>query len=218
MLLKLVSSKNDSRENIIGKVTIRNNPHAAAGLNWGYSNAMPGLSDAYIPVLKRDIESNDYTISAKEEPNRGFNAIWDDGTSMDILFEGNNKIGNVIYPKQISSYGDKSIMGRYLRKRIGSVIGINLEFSDYAVNKISNLKEKKQNGMIDDIYKEIIKDNTLFRELEKKFITQEMLNQYGRDYIDITIDEYGVYRLRFWDLNWKIKSIIFYCLNRILFS
>lgn len=50
--------------------------------------------------------------------------IWDDGKIIQVKFEGTQDvtdgIGNSIkYPKQISSFHNKSITGRYLRNRLG---------------------------------------------------------------------------------------------------
>ena len=45
--------------------------------------------------------------------------IWDDGTTFDGLFEQTQTIDGVNYPKALSSYGNKSILGEYIRSRIG---------------------------------------------------------------------------------------------------
>ena len=85
--------------------------------------------------------------------------IWDDGTVMTGLLEGQsyNKIDGMVYPKQLSSSPKKSIMGEYLRKRLGvsmkhiitkkdlrkygrdsidiSLIGEGIYYMDFSVNK-----------------------------------------------------------------------------------
>lgn len=51
--------------------------------------------------------------------NDSIEIIWDDGTVMEGLLEGSQDIGGITYPKQISSSPEKSIIGAYIRQRIG---------------------------------------------------------------------------------------------------
>lgn len=90
-----------------------------SGLNWGNANAHVNTGDAYIPIRKGDISKHPAIFPVVNQGQAIINVTWDDGTEMTCLFEGTQDINGVIYPKQISSYNDKSILGHYLRKRIG---------------------------------------------------------------------------------------------------
>ena len=85
--------------------------------------------------------------------------IWDDGEKMVGLLEGQQTktIDGLVYPKQLSSRPSKSILGKYLRRRIGvdvkhtitkadlkrygrtsidiSLIGEGIYYLDFSVNK-----------------------------------------------------------------------------------
>lgn len=87
-----------------------------AGLNWCFADAHVNSCDAYIALTKRFFQNhNDFF------PKHGsiIETIWDDGFAIECLLEGTQEINGVTYPKQISSYGDKSIIGEYLRGRLG---------------------------------------------------------------------------------------------------
>lgn len=98
--------------------------HKTAGLNWGSnSKNHTRVFDAYIPLHIKTIRNNPGFIPAKSSVNI-IDIVWDDGFKMKGLFEGNiidSKTG-ILYPKQISSYPNKDILGKYLRKRL-SVVG-----------------------------------------------------------------------------------------------
>lgn len=87
-----------------------------AGLNWGFSYGHTCLADAYIALTTHFLRSNPNFF-----PSQGSTIVteWDDGTVIQCLLEGTQEINNIIYPKQISSDGDKSTLGYYLRRRIG---------------------------------------------------------------------------------------------------
>jgi hypothetical protein len=102
----------------------------SAGLNWGFSpngNVVP--NDAYIPIRTqhiRDFREIFRPVSFDPTDGRRNRAlkeavefIWDDGTTMQVLFEGSQPVDGVKYPKQISSVPQKNILGIYLRKRLG---------------------------------------------------------------------------------------------------
>jgi len=105
----------------------------AAGLNWGQNpQNHTTLNDAYIAIRTSHIR--DYPsifppkqINPMELDNRGrmqrhndsVEIIWDDALTMEGLLEGTQPIEGVIYPKQISSFPNKSQMGEYVRHRIG---------------------------------------------------------------------------------------------------
>lgn len=108
-----------------------------SGLNWGFSKkAKNKIDDAYIAVSTDKIEQNiaffePFIVNSKEG-NRIIKVIWDDGVKMNLKFEGTQSVGSFVYPKQVSSFladrseldsegnrqSAKSILGRYLRKRI----------------------------------------------------------------------------------------------------
>ncbi len=87
-----------------------------SGLNWCFADAHVNTEDAYIALTKNFFENNPEFF-----PGHGsvIQVIWDDGKIMDCLLEGTQKINGIVYPKQISSYNDKSVIGHYLRNRIG---------------------------------------------------------------------------------------------------
>lgn len=87
-----------------------------AGLNWGFSDGHVCLADAYIALTNLFFRTYPTFF-----PPQGSNIVieWDDGTVIECLLEGTQDILGVIYPKQISSARDKSILGNYLRSRIG---------------------------------------------------------------------------------------------------
>ena len=51
---------------------------------------------------------------------------------MQCLLEGTQTINGSICPKQISSYNDKSIIGPYLRQRIGVSANKQIDMQDLA--------------------------------------------------------------------------------------
>ena len=111
-----------------------------SGLNWGFSKGHVSEGDAYIPILMDYIHLfpkmfppkkyiggvlNENSTGRKNRENDEVELIWDDGTVMVGLLEGQhlNKQDGMIYPKQLSTSPKKSILGMYLRKRLG--VGIN---------------------------------------------------------------------------------------------
>ncbi len=107
------------------------NVPSASGLNWGQGKGHVKPNDAYIAIRKRYLKSCPTLFPPKQEfPSIDYGGrlqrhndiveiIWDDGTVVDGLLEGNQKENGVMYPKQISTASRKSLMGEYLRKRIG---------------------------------------------------------------------------------------------------
>lgn len=114
----------------------------ASGLNWGFSNGHISKGDAYIPLPKdivlnnptliKPLDSNFKTPEGTRKRNSDpIELIWDDGFVMPASFEGVQLISGHRYPKQLTSYSKKrpyidgkaisrkSIIGRYLRKRLG---------------------------------------------------------------------------------------------------
>lgn len=145
-----------------------------SGLNWGCSGAHVSKGDAYIRITmdyvrtfpkmfppKKYVDGieNINSTGRKNRENDEVELIWDDGTVMIGLLEGQNynKIDGMVYPKQLSSAPQKSVLGTYLRKRIGvsldhvitkadlkrygrydvdiSLIGEGIYYMDFSVNK-----------------------------------------------------------------------------------
>jgi hypothetical protein len=109
---------------------------ARSGLNWGHGIGNITPNDAYIPIRKEHIRSYPLLFPPKQEfPNINnggrlqrhndiIEIIWDDGMTMDGLLEGSQEEKGVKYPKQISSAFQKSLMGEYIRHRLGIPSGI----------------------------------------------------------------------------------------------
>ncbi|PTE31462.1 restriction endonuclease PLD domain-containing protein [Staphylococcus equorum] len=153
----------------------KNRVASYSGLNWGrarFNNAHTAEGDAYIRIPKKVIEENVglikpldpnfITLGGKRKRNSDpIEIIWDDGFVMEASLEGEQKLNGVEYPKQLASYSlkkpffngkkisSKSILGRYLRKRLK--IGIDVE------------------------------------------ITKEILDEYGRNSITLSLISEGVY-------------------------
>ena len=191
--LFFVASRSDSKMNIIGRRTRKNEVQAAAGLNWGYSNALPKLGDCYIPIQGSTVES----LEIGEKNNEYYECIFDDGFRCNIRLEGNGPYKDGIqYPKQISAYQDKNLLGQYFRRRIGNRIGRNLVFSDYAIERVNRIKNENR-GDSESIRNQIRRDSRLLMELEEKFITSDDLELYGRTYVEVSVDQFGSYHMNF---------------------
>lgn len=195
--LTLLATTKGYAKNIIGISTTKGQVHAAAGLNWGYSSGAPLLGDAYIPINKDDILKSGQMFIKPSNVNIPIKAIWDDGKEMTLLLEGVrfNSSDNKIYPKQISSYKNKSEIGNYLRKRIGDKIGKDLEFSQDTVKILSSIKSRNNKNK-DAIVEEINKNSSLITELSEKFISLSDLKKYGRTTVTVRLKE-GVYYFDF---------------------
>lgn len=110
----------------------------ASGINWGINSKKAGgksntsIGDAEIRITKEAI--NDFpnlfppkvgTPSKKSEngkltrQNDEVELIWDDGFVMKGLLEQNNEMNGLLYPKAICSSERKSVLGLYLRERLG---------------------------------------------------------------------------------------------------
>lgn len=108
-----------------------------AGLNWGQGTGNhTTINDSYIKIRIQDIKNfpnlfpqklNYPIISAgrgkMHRHNDSFDIIWDDGTTMEGIFFGNQVISGVLYPKQVGSFPAYSEMGIYFRKRLGIPLG-----------------------------------------------------------------------------------------------
>ena len=178
-LLSLLTSQKGT-PNVYGFVAKKYDVHGGGGLNWGFSNAMPKPNDAYIPI-PMSLATQDGSIFKTEK--RKIDVLWDDGTKMEMLLEGNNVAKDgTIYPKQISSFDNKSILGKYLRKRIGDKLGINLIVPDYVTK--------------DDLRKDG-KSTSVVKKYRQYLITKDMLRRYGRYDIEVRNMGNGTYYFDF---------------------
>lgn len=127
---------------------------AKSGLNWGFQSGHGAEGDAYIAVYKETLRKspklfpafdpkyeNEHSKKARQSPP--IELIWDDGTIMSASLEGKQTLNGVDYPKQISSYSPtqpflpdgtkiskKSILGRYLRNRLGVSVTHQITMKD----------------------------------------------------------------------------------------
>lgn len=105
----------------------------AAGLNWGQNpNNHTTANAAYIAIRTSHIRDYPHLFQPKQlnpqhtdlrgrlqRHNDAIEIIWDDGLTMEGLLEGSQPVGDLIYPKQISSFPVKAELGEYLRQRLG---------------------------------------------------------------------------------------------------
>lgn len=145
-----------------------------SGLNWCFSRGNVSRGDAYIPISMKDVRmypqmfppkkyvegiENPNAVGKKKRDNDQIELIWDDGKRMIGLLEGQvkRKSDGLIFPKNLASSPQKSILGIYLRERIGvsldkvitkkdlikygrthidiSLIGDGVYYMDFSVNK-----------------------------------------------------------------------------------
>lgn len=163
----LAARGSGNQTNIIGIGTNPGDVHAGAGLNWGFSNGMPKPNDAYIKIPREQIQNNPLMFPPKSNDiNDPIDVIWDDGTEMKMLLEGNQTVDEIDYPKQISTYKSKKELGIYLRKRIGNAINKDLVIPEELTKQ------------------EFVPKANYYKD---KFITREMLELYGRTSINIKL-------------------------------
>lgn len=166
--------------NILGLETQAGDVPMASGLNWGFSDAQPLPNDAYFPIPADLVRNNPLLFPPKNiDGNECVDAIWDDGVEMQILLEGTQEIDGKKYPKNIASYKNKKILGVYLRKRIGDKLKKNLVLEE------STKEELVRNVAIDK--------NKYF----DKIINKNMLEEYGRNSINIKLIGDGLYYFDF---------------------
>lgn len=110
----------------------------ASGINWGANSKKAGgtsntsIGDAEIRITKEAIKafprlfppkigtsSKKSTTGKLTRQNDEIELIWDDGFVMKGLLEQNNSMNGLLYPKAICSSEKKSVLGLYLRKRLG---------------------------------------------------------------------------------------------------
>lgn len=110
----------------------------ASGINWGMNSKQVGgtsntsIGDAEIRITKEAISDFPNLFPPKlatpskrsatgklTRQNDEVELIWDDGFVMKGLLEQNNDMNGLLYPKAICSSERKSVLGLYLRKRLG---------------------------------------------------------------------------------------------------
>ena len=97
-----------------------------SGINWGLANANVSPNDAYIPIRISHLRNGFFH-------NHGavYSTVWDDGIKMSLVAEGTQPLnGKGIFPKQLTSFPDKFVLGFYLRKRIGVAVPNRVTSSD----------------------------------------------------------------------------------------
>lgn len=120
-----------------------------SGINWGlakFNGSHVNINDAYIAIGADLVKHYPDLFPQKSEVpimdsgkkghrhNDSIEILWDDGTSMMGLLEGNrteNVNGQkILYPKQISSVPKKALLGKYLRKRMDISEGKYISYED----------------------------------------------------------------------------------------
>lgn len=123
-----------------------------SGLNWCLSNGHVAKGDAYIAIPKEIIKTRpnffpkydtNYKSPKGEKMRQSdpIELIWDDGVIMEASAEGTQRNNGDSFPKQLTSFSSKSrkelggisaksILGRYIRKRLGVSIDKLVTISD----------------------------------------------------------------------------------------
>jgi hypothetical protein len=112
--------------------------HKAWWLNWWQNpDNHTRLDDAYIPIRIQDIENFPWLFPPKQtnpvteewwwrrrwRHNDSIDIIWDDWVTMRGLLEWSQEVDWKIYPKQISSFPNKSELWVYMRHRLWVPLG-----------------------------------------------------------------------------------------------
>ena len=85
-----------------------------SGLNWGLANANVTPNDAYIPIRQVHLKAGFF-----HRHGVVYSVRWDDGATMKLVAEGTQKLnGKGPFPKQLTSYPDKFVLGAYIRQRL----------------------------------------------------------------------------------------------------
>lgn len=102
-------------------LTAEGNIPPGSGINWGQTGkSHTKKQDAYIRIPKNIIRFYPGFFNPKPpKENLPLDLLWDDGTAMRGLAEGDQRENGIKFPKQIASTPKKSILGIYLRKRLG---------------------------------------------------------------------------------------------------
>ncbi|AQS53727.1 hypothetical protein BW727_101360 [Jeotgalibaca dankookensis] len=120
-----------------------------SGINWGHGGAHNREDVAYIPISMENIRKFPKLFPQKKtdavvvrnssgesiRQNEPVEILWDDGIKMEAILEGSQG-PNGIYPKQISSFPSKSMIGKYIRGRLGVENSSFVKLSDlHSANK-----------------------------------------------------------------------------------
>ena len=116
--------------------------HVKSGLNWGFAKAHVSTNDAYLPLRKGFLRNNPDLLPGHGER---IDVIWDDGVVMECLLEGTQDLDGKRAPKQISTYNDKSILGAYLRKRLGVTSDHIITYEDLKKYGRDNIEIRRLN-------------------------------------------------------------------------
>jgi len=106
-----------------------------SGINWGINtNELTGSVNTRVADAELRVTA-DLIRTGLIPPKNGFSKIpvtlhWDDGTVMDGSFEQNIDVDKDLYPKALCSNNDKSILGSYLRHRLGVNLTKKITLSD----------------------------------------------------------------------------------------
>lgn len=113
-----------------------------SGLNWQNSDGHVSTDDAYIAIRKSHLkdfpnifppkQSSSVVIGSgrPQRQNDSVEFIWDDGTVMEGLLEGNQDLNGVTYPKNLCSSKSKSELGSYIKNRLGLPKGSTITKAD----------------------------------------------------------------------------------------
>jgi hypothetical protein len=102
-----------------------------SGANWGGANAHVNPGDSYIPIRQNNLIAAPQLFPTVDSGRISFDVTWDDGERMKCSFEATQNFNGAVYPKQIASDGDKSVLGDYLRKRMGIPSGQPISDDDF---------------------------------------------------------------------------------------
>jgi hypothetical protein len=109
-----------------------NDTPSTSGLNWGQGErAHTTRDDAYIAIRREYLRTHPELFPEKltfpsafngrgrpQRHNDAIDILWDDGVNMQGLMEGNQELEGRTFPKQISSFPQKRILGEYFRRRL----------------------------------------------------------------------------------------------------
>ncbi|EJQ61373.1 restriction endonuclease PLD domain-containing protein [Bacillus mycoides] len=138
----------------------------SSGLNWGHSpNGHNNPGDGYIPIRTSHIRAYPRLFSPKQahpirslglgrsnRQNDSIELIWDDGVLMDAALEGSQPLNGRQYPKNLCSFPNKSVLGVYIRERLG--------LPPNALVTRSNLLQYGR----DDIHLSLLQDGTFYAD------------------------------------------------------
>lgn len=116
-----------------------------SGINWGLNtNELTGTVNTRVADAELRITAE--LIRTKIIPlKKGVSKIpvklkWDDGALMDGSFEQNIEVDNNLYPKALCSDNDKSILGSYLRHRLGVNLTKKITLADLQTYGRTNIE------------------------------------------------------------------------------